>query len=107
MNTIEIESARQELPKVCKSLPSDATHDSVYKEAIVNDEYSVLLYVSPTIQNRCSVEIFNNSGSGRDLINGNLITGENPKKLSTDLVNEAIRKLEDIYVKGKSDIITD
>lgn len=100
MNPIEIESARQELLKVCSSLPSDATHDSVYKEAIVNDEYSVLLYVSPTIQNRCSVEIFKNSGSGRGLINGNLITGENPKKLSTDLVNEAIRKLEDIYVKG-------
>ncbi len=45
MNTLEVDSARQELLRICKNMPTDFSYEGTYTEAIVDDEYSVLLYV--------------------------------------------------------------
>lgn len=99
MNTLEVDSARQELLRICKNMPTDFSYEGTYKEAIVNDEYSVLLYVTPTTRTSCTVAVFKNSGSGRGMIIHKRLIGDNPKQLSTGLVNEVTGELEDICVR--------
>ena len=99
MNTLEVDSARQELLRICKNMPTDFSYEGTCKEAIVDDEYSVLLYVTPTTRTSCTVAVFKNSGSGRGMIIHKRLIGDNPKQLSTGLVNEVTGKLEDICVR--------
>lgn len=94
MNNIEINIAKQKLLNECRNFSSSISSIGTTKEVKIDGEYSAIICVGPTLFNVASLGIIKNSNSGQHFVKLEKMTGDNAKKISSELIDKVFSELE-------------